>query len=138
MAFTVVQTVLYCTIVATLALQVRVVFSATPRTQRIITIIVSVAGSLLVALELTEGIFYIIIVFSGEPIPQWVITTTGIFFPTFVGLCSLTFLFKLALTIFQRRNAGITKFGPLQILFIMSCQCLVVPRNSLFYPTKLI
>jgi len=130
--FVVVQAALYSAIVATLTLQVLVVFSATPRTRRVITIILSVAGTLLVALQLVEGVFDIMGSFTGQLTPQWVITTFKIFFPSFVGLCSLIFLFKLALSISQRRNAGITKFGPLQILFITSCQCLVVPRISMF------
>jgi len=54
-----------------------------------------------------------------------------IYFCTFVGVSCLVFLYKLAITIYRRRKMGIKKFGPLQIIFIMFSQCLVIPL--LFY-----
>ena len=44
--------------------------------------------------------------------------------------CCLIFLYKLFNAIRQRRRMGFQSFGPLHILFIMFCQCLVIPRMS--------
>jgi pheromone alpha factor receptor len=129
-----IQLFLYASIIATLGLQVRVVFSTTKtkRWQRCITIILSIAGLVLLGFESAYVVFYIMFVLAEEPVPVWVITTVRVLFIVFVGTCSLAFLYKLATAIHQRRRIGIAKFGPLQILFIMSCQCLIAPRKSAF------
>ena len=123
-----IQLFLYASILATLTLQVRVIFSGTRRNEKIITIILSAVAMVLLGFELGYVVLYLINIFEGVLVPQWVVTTIEIFFVIFVSICSLTFLFKLAVTIRRRRSVGVTKFGPLQILFIMSCQCLVAPR----------
>lgn len=40
---------------------------------------------------------------------------------------SLIFCIKLAHAIFQRRKLGIKQFGPIQIIFVMGCQTLIIP-----------
>ena len=128
------QAALYASILSTLTLQVRVVFSSTKKVQKVITIVLSVAGLALFSLELTGSVFYILYIIADIPDPEWLPVTIRTFFVIFVGSCSLIFLYKLSILIHQRRKIGITKVGPLQILFITSCQCLVAPRK----PTLLI
>jgi pheromone alpha factor receptor len=49
-----------------------------------------------------------------------------------VSICffSAIFTYKLAFSIYRRRQLGIRQFGPMQALFIMSCQTMIVPGKS--------
>jgi pheromone alpha factor receptor len=49
-----------------------------------------------------------------------------------VSICffSAIFMYKLAFSIYRRRQLGIRQFGPMQALFIMSCQTMIVPGKS--------
>jgi len=49
-----------------------------------------------------------------------------------VGLSCLLFLYKLLIR--RRKRLGFTKFGPLQVLFILFAQCLVIPCMYLSRP----
>jgi pheromone alpha factor receptor len=122
--------ILYTTIMTSLVLQVRVVFAAEPRTRMIFTIVGGIAVLLESGFVQAWAIFDIIAIFHRSTVrPFWVYTTIRIFFCGFVGVACLIFLYKLGLTIYRRRKMGmnIKKFGPLQIIFVMFCQCLVVP-----------
>ncbi|KAL9088607.1 MAG: hypothetical protein Q9165_006127 [Trypethelium subeluteriae] len=46
-----------------------------------------------------------------------------------IGVCffSLVFVLKLAYQIRERHRLGLTQFGPMQVLFVMGCQTLIVP-----------
>ena len=57
----------------------------------------------------------------------WLASATNI--TTTISICFFCaiFLFKLGLAIHQRRKLGIRKFGPMQAIFIMGCQTLLVP-----------
>ncbi|CRG86097.1 Pheromone P-factor receptor [Talaromyces islandicus] len=46
-----------------------------------------------------------------------------------ISICffSTIFMYKLAFSIYRRRQLGIRQFGPMQALFIMSCQTMIVP-----------
>ncbi|KAH8694950.1 mating-type alpha-pheromone receptor PreB [Talaromyces proteolyticus] len=46
-----------------------------------------------------------------------------------ISICffSAVFMCKLAYSIWRRRQLGIRQFGPMQVLFIMSCQTMLVP-----------
>lgn len=55
-----------------------------------------------------------------------------------VCVFSLIFVSKLGVALYQRKKLGIRQFGPMQIIFIMGCQTLVVPgKLSLNLPGKL-
>ncbi|KAI9663641.1 MAG: hypothetical protein M1821_007131 [Bathelium mastoideum] len=46
-----------------------------------------------------------------------------------ISICylSLVFVLKLGYAIVERRKLGLKQFGPMQIIFIMGCQTLIVP-----------
>jgi pheromone alpha factor receptor len=52
---------------------------------------------------------------------------TQIFITVAIWIYCLVFTFKLGDAIFQRRKLGMTQFGPMQIIFIMGCQTMIVP-----------
>jgi pheromone alpha factor receptor len=122
---------LYACIVLSLVLQVRVVFAAEPTTQKIVTGVLFLGGLGIVVLEC---IFCIAAVVTYVETPGRFNNLVNNLFPiikeyfvTYVGISCLVFLYKLAITIHRRRKMGIKKFGPLQIIFIMFSQCLVIP-----------
>ena len=46
-----------------------------------------------------------------------------------ISICyfSIIFVLKLAYSILERRKLGLKQFGPMQIIFVMGCQTLIVP-----------
>ncbi|KAF2103508.1 hypothetical protein NA57DRAFT_64014 [Rhizodiscina lignyota] len=58
---------------------------------------------------------------------NWLPNATNI--TTTISICFFCaiFLFKLGFAILQRRSLGIHKFGPMQAIFIMGCQTLLIP-----------
>lgn len=128
----VIQPFLYATVLASLILQVRVVFGPEPRARKIITAGLCALAAVLEVLVIVYNV-YVNIEFGEQNlnayVPGWLYPATKILFLVFLGLSSVIFLYKLAITIRMRRRLGLKKFGPLQILFIMSAQCLVVPST---------
>ena len=123
--------IIYALMLFSLVLQVRVVFAAEPATQKLITVIGSLAALFLVGLgwylcaQLIEAIIFNINVESN-----WTYNCLRIGIMIFVGVSCLLFLYKLAVAIRRRKRMGFKKFGPLQVLFIIFAQCLVLPRTS--------
>jgi pheromone alpha factor receptor len=123
---------IYAFILTSLVLQVRVVFAAEPRTRLVITIIGAIATSVEFVLNFVFQVYSIIAQLgprASYSTPTWLYRTFRIYFVACVGISCLIFLYKLALTIYRRRRMGISvnQFGPLQIVFIMFVQSLIVP-----------
>ena len=117
---------------ASLILQVRVVFAAEPLTRKIITWFGTIAAVVEMGLILAWLVFVNKFTLRiPETLPLWLYKTYRIYFVCFVGVSCLIFLYKLGFTINRRRKMGMnaTQFGPLQIIFVMFCQCLIVPRK---------
>jgi pheromone alpha factor receptor len=120
---------LYASMLSSLVLQVRVVFAAEPTTQRILTIVMSFAAFAIFAFGVTFNAGFIKLQVDSVPFQQsgWTYDVVRIGIIIFIGISCLLFLYKLAITIRRRRRMGFQKFGPLQILFIMFGQCLIIP-----------
>jgi pheromone alpha factor receptor len=125
--------ILYACILASLILQVRVVFSAEPRTQLVITVILVMGALLAQSCWMAFEIQILQILFGSNPVDENVAPTlykiVKIIFIIFVGIACLLFLYKLFVTVKCRRRLGLQSFGPLHIVLIMCGQCLVAPRN---------
>ncbi|KAF2483932.1 fungal pheromone mating factor STE2 GPCR-domain-containing protein [Neohortaea acidophila] len=52
---------------------------------------------------------------------------TDIVFVVNIAIAAIIFCAKLGLAIRSRRSMGMTKFGPMQIIFIMACQTMLTP-----------
>lgn len=122
---------LYPTTLTSLVMQVRVVFTAEILTRTILTII----GAIGVIFQ--TGITFSWVVYNiraslnwSDSLPMWMYTVLRAFYTFFVGVASLIFLGKLGFTIYRRRKMNIRQFGPMEIIFVMFCQCLVVPGIS--------
>lgn len=57
----------------------------------------------------------------------WLQSATNIVITISICFFSAIFVIKLGYTIRQRRKLGVRKFGPMQVIFIMGCQTMIVP-----------
>jgi pheromone alpha factor receptor len=129
--------IMYACILASLVLQVRVIFSGEPRTQLIVTVILAF-GALLTQscwmafeIKLIQGLFGVDPAADHNALPT-LDEIVRIIFLIVVSITCLLFLCKLLVTINRRRRMGFQSFGTLHILFIMVGQCLVIPRKRNF------
>ena len=60
----------------------------------------------------------------------WLVTVANITTSISVFWFCIVFVVKLGFAIHQRRKLGLRRFGPLQILFIVGCQTLVIPGEN--------
>src|SRR5579859_2207971 len=125
----VLNVLLYSTIISSLILQVRVVFAAEPRTQRLVTFSMTFLGLVFMGIATAFNIRSLINTFHRIPFFSWLYKLKEIYFISFVGLSSLLFLYKLSVTILRRRrmNLEFQRFGPLQIILIMFLHSLLLP-----------
>jgi Fungal pheromone mating factor STE2 GPCR len=126
-----VNLLIYATVSVTLLLQVRVVFKTESKkvqaalTTFLATICVLAAGFLIAAFALwTQSLMQ-----SGTSQALYfrVMLCARTTFVVYVVICSALFMYKIAITIVKRRQAGGQSFRPLQILLIASLQTLLVP-----------
>jgi len=120
----------YLITIASLLLQVRVVFGAEPRVQKYLTVALVIGG--LVVMGFSAAFQGIAFQDSLDNVTNdartWVVQTAQISFAVVVGVSSAIFVGKLLFLIHRRRKMGFKGFGPLQVICIMGCQCLIVPR----------
>jgi len=125
-------------ILALLILQVRAMFAVERQTRTVLTIVGIIAGIVLQGFMVAWLIHTSLWVFYRSSNARgsiqhwwWVYYTFRIYFVSFVGVSCSLFLWKLAVTINDRRKlcASVTQLGPLQITFIMFTQSLIIPRN---------
>jgi pheromone alpha factor receptor len=132
--FTILDLIIYPLVLASLILQIRIVFAATPKTRLFITLFL-VAGALFQYATLFAYTVWILQIYYGSPESFNVFTMLynmwNISFVVFVGICSVLLLFKLLVTIKRRKSMGFKSFGPLHVLAIVFGQCLIVPRIAL-------
>lgn len=70
--------------------------------------------------------------FSGY---EWLASATTITTTISIFFFCVVFVAKLGLALWQRRKLGLRQFGPMQIIFIMGCQTLIVPGKPPSFPT---
>lgn len=66
-----------------------------------------------------------------------VASATNITLTVSIVFFSIIFCGKLAMAIMSRRTMGLTQFGPMQIIFVMGCQTMLLPSRSLPLPLRL-
>jgi len=125
------QLLYYPFIMASLILQVRVVFAAEPKTRLFITGLLTVTAMLVYGSMFAYVVWILELVYGNAGTfnnftKLFQIWSIGLI--VFVGLCCVLFLYKLLVTIQRRRGMGFQSFGPLHVLAIMFGQCLIVPR----------
>jgi pheromone alpha factor receptor len=124
--------ILYIGVMISLSLQVWVVCITTPKLQRFL-----IMGSTTLIALIACGYRFAITVISAEQTVamnpegmepyQGLLTTTTILTTTAIWTYCAVFTFKLGFALIQRRKLGMAQFGPMQIIFIMGCQTMVIP-----------
>jgi pheromone alpha factor receptor len=127
--------ILYIGIMISLSLQVWIVCITTPKLQRflimgITTLIAVTACSYRFAITVISAQQTIAMNPDGMEPYQGILTITTIITTTAIWSYCAVFTFKLGFAIVQRRQLGMTQFGPMQIIFIMGCQTMVIPGTS--------
>lgn len=126
---------LHMCIMTSLVLQVRVVYSSNPRARQVMTLI-----SVLIALT-SVGFFLAVTIqnaqatMKAEGYDSWVYNTSRALLAATICFFSAVFVTKLGMAIRQRRILGLERWGPLQVIFVMGCQTLLVPGMFLHVPS---
>lgn len=119
---------------ASLLLQVRVVCVTLRQAhQRLIFALSVLIAGLAMGFRLAfciENAKYILSLQSLFPL-HWLASATNI--TTSISICwfCAVFIVKLGFALDQRKKLGMGAFGPMQIIFIMGCQTLIIPGMSL-------
>ncbi|KAL8708680.1 MAG: hypothetical protein Q9220_006505 [cf. Caloplaca sp. 1 TL-2023] len=129
-AITVLTWLLLVCIELSLLLQARVVCVTLGRFfQQIILTISILVATMAISFRLAfciENSRYIISLLPLSPL-EWLASATNI--TTSVSICwfCAVFVVKLGFALDQRRKLGVAGFGPMQVIFIMGCQTLIIP-----------
>ncbi|KAI5797488.1 GPCR fungal pheromone mating factor, partial [Peziza echinospora] len=127
-AATIMALLLHICILTSLILQVRVVYASHPKLNNIMTAIsifvalVSVGFFTAVCTQVIKAILSVEFYES-----RWVYTTSRAMLAVSICFFSGIFVAKLGMAIRQRRVLGLEMWGPLQIIFIMGIQTLIIP-----------
>lgn len=129
-AITVLNWVLLVCVETSLLLQVRVVCVTVRRAyQQVIFVFSALTAGLAVGFRLAYCIVnskYILSLAPTQPL-RWLASATNI--TTSISICwfCVVFIIKLGFALDQRKKLGVGSFGPMQIIFIMGCQTLIIP-----------
>ncbi|KAG5436864.1 hypothetical protein PCANB_001617 [Pneumocystis canis] len=117
-----------------LLIQIRVIYATQKKLQMPLTIISCIITVIVLTFWIIAAIQNSIAVLSqthfgnksfwGAP---WPYNAARISFALSICLGCLVFVLKLFFAIYKRHKIGIKEFGPMQIIFIMSCQTLIIP-----------
>ncbi|KAK9489665.1 fungal pheromone mating factor STE2 GPCR-domain-containing protein [Lipomyces doorenjongii] len=112
-----------------LLFQVRIVFDTHRSLQRIVTALCSCLVVLVLAFWLIAIIQNIRMIMEVQVYAflAWALITAKVLYAASISIFSSIFCFKLVLAIRQRRVLGLTEFGPLQVIVIMTTQTTIVP-----------
>ena len=118
-----------------LILQVRVVFAGNAHLNVAITLLTTFISLLSV------GFYFVVVVENARAMMVmgvysigWVYATAKASFAASISIFSLIFVLKLGLAIRKRRILGLKSFGPMQIIFAMGCQTMILPGKFSFHP----
>jgi pheromone alpha factor receptor len=125
----VITALLFVFIMISLTLQVHVVLVTTPRRQRFWIMAITTTIALLAV-----GVRFAVTVLNAKAIAeksyffaQWLVNFQTIMQAIAIWTFCIIFTIKLGIAIRQRRKLGMRQFGPMQIIFIMGCQTMVLP-----------
>ncbi|KAF2122722.1 fungal pheromone mating factor STE2 GPCR-domain-containing protein [Lophiotrema nucula] len=117
-------------IMISLTLQVWIVCVTTPKLQRLVIMMVITA----VALVAVGYRFAVVVISNARTLQNlgmddysWIVTDLNITQAVAIWVYCAVFTYKLGYALVQRRRLGMTQFGPMQIIFIMGCQTMVIP-----------
>lgn len=117
-------------VIASLSLQVWVACVTTEPLQRYITMtLTSIVGCVALGYKTTVIVYNIKQTINFESLEpyQGLAATASIMQAVAIWVYSCVFTYKLGYAIIRRRRLNMPQFGPMQIVFIMGCQTMLVP-----------
>lgn len=123
-------TLMVIAIEASLVLQVRAVCVTMTRNARLVILILSfLVATTTIGLRLALTVQNARAIVSSQSFygQQWLAAASLYMITASICFFSAIFTAKLAVALKQRRSLGLRQFGPMQIIFIMGCQTLIVP-----------
>lgn len=127
----VLQLLLNIAIQISLILQVRVVYSSTPKLSSYMTLISTVIATAFICVFLKVIVENIDTILHATDYLSTTYDASRILFAFNICFFTMVFTFKLWMAIRRRKTLGLQSFGPLQIIFIMGCQTMFIPGRSL-------
>lgn len=122
------QIVLVAATQISLILQIRVVYASMPKINIAMTALASVVATTVMSFYTISLVQSNIAGMRAEPyLGGWIYPTARGLYAFSICLYSLVFVLKLGHAIHRRKCLGLQKFGPLQVVFIMGCQTMLVP-----------
>ena len=125
--------VVYICIMISLNMQVWVVCITTQKLQRFLIMSITAA----IALAALGLRFAVTIISSIQTMNsrgmgdyQTLLSATTIVTTIAIWAYCVVFTVKLGFALLQRKRLGMTQFGPMQIIFIMGCQTMIIPGTS--------
>jgi len=122
-----------------LLFQVRVVCVTTPRLQRTLLLLgCGVVAAMAVGFRaaLTVLNCAAVVRMQSSAGLQWLASATNVVNASSICVFSAVFAGKLWMGIRARKRLGLRKWGPMQVVFIMGCQTLVVPGTFNLFPSS--
>lgn len=114
-----------------LFIQVRVILiTSAALARRMILAILFTIATICIAMEIGLAVVntkQIALMADPSPIQPQLALAANVTFCIFVASAMFVFMWKLAYALKNRRNLGVVKFGPMQIIFIMGAQTLIAP-----------
>ncbi|KAG4306027.1 hypothetical protein PORY_000015 [Pneumocystis oryctolagi] len=114
--------------------QIRVIYATHKKLQTFLTIIFSIMTIIVITFWVISAVQNSVAILSqthfgnrgiwGAP---WPYTAARISFAFSISTGCIIFVLKLFSAIYRRHKMGLKEFGPIQIIFIMSCQTLIIP-----------
>lgn len=135
----VLQTIQIMCLEASLILQVRAVCVTMARIWQSVILGISILIALVVVgfrmAVMVLNSEYIVAIYSFADY-QWLAATSLYTLTGSICFFSAIFTGKLFVALKQRRKLGLKKFGPMQIIFIMGCQTLIIPGMLICSPSQ--
>lgn len=127
---TVITLLLLTCVEVSLILQVRVVCVTLPKLHRQVIFMLSNMIALMAigfrfALSVENSRYIVSLIYLTEL--KWLESATNITISVSICWFCAVFVTKLAFALNERRKLGLSHFGPMQIIFIMGCQTLIIP-----------
>jgi pheromone alpha factor receptor len=115
---------------ASLVTQTRVVSTNISRWQKATILVVSVGLAVAsIGFRMAQMVLDSILIVENKPFTEylWLQKVNTILTATSIAYFSIVLVCKLGYTIYRRKQLGVHQFSPMQIIFIMSCQTMIVP-----------
>lgn len=114
---------------ASLVVQTKVVSTNMPRWQKNCILAVSIGFALSsIGFRFGQMVLECKFIIANQPFDDiWLQKVNTILTTASIVYFSLVLICKLGYTIYRRKQLGVHQFSPMQIIFIMSCQTMIVP-----------